>query len=134
MKVGVGGCRTRRGYGAWRGTPVGRQFASGSSPDRRDAISFLPASFSGTSTPFGIPCARSPTGPPPCHTPEKSGRPSGNFGAGPCGAACPRPRPVFRPPEPAAVVAAFGLGEAVGSGGGALCRCAATGTAHAPIA
>jgi hypothetical protein len=41
---------------------------------------------------------------------------------------------VFRPPEPAAVVAAFGLGEAVGSGDGALCRCANTGTVSAAIA
>src|SRR5207237_1254555 len=38
----------------------------------------------------GRPCSRSPTGPPPCHTPEKSGRPSASFGAGPCGAAGPR--------------------------------------------
>src|SRR5215470_5123251 len=79
-----------------------------------------------------MPCARSPTGPPPCQTPEKSGRPSASLGAGPCGAAGPRPRPVLRPPAPAGDVEALGGLAPVGSC--PPCRCCATSAGTIAIA
>src|SRR5436309_8707235 len=75
----------RHGYGATRGTPVGRQFASGSLADNLDSINFLASGSSGIVSPGARPCARSPTGPPPCQTPDRSMLPSGKRGAGPVG-------------------------------------------------
>src|SRR5216683_2724208 len=65
--------------------PVGRQFASGSSFDCRASIIFFAAGRSGIVSPLPSPTARSPTGPPPLQTPDKSGFPSGRRGVGPCG-------------------------------------------------
>src|ERR1700733_10881209 len=81
----VGVCTILQGYGAMRGIPVGRQFASGSSLDCRWSMSALAAGNSGIDSPGAKPCARSPTGPPPCQTPDRSGCPSGRRGVGPCG-------------------------------------------------
>src|SRR3984885_7197123 len=105
----VGDWMIRHGYGANRGTPVGKQFASGSSFDCRESMTLLPSGDSGIVSPFATPWARSPTGPPPCQTPDRSMVPSGRCGAGPCGTAGPRPRPVCNPPLPA--------GEVGGAGG-----------------
>src|SRR6516225_3892405 len=93
----------RQGYGAMRGTPVGRQFASGSRPEMRDSIRALAAGSKGIVSPFVSPCSRSPTGPPPLHTPERSTDPSGRRGVGPEGADVPE-----RPPAPAGEVGAAG--------------------------
>ncbi len=43
----VGVCRIRHGYGACRGTPVGRHSASGSSFDRRSSVTFNAQSWMG---------------------------------------------------------------------------------------
>src|SRR5580658_5448487 len=68
-----------------RGIPVGRQFASGSSFDCRLSMIAFAAGSSGIVSPGASPCARSPTGPPPFHTPDRSGCPSARRGVGPCG-------------------------------------------------
>src|SRR5580698_403213 len=123
----VGDWTIRHGYGANRGTPVGKQFASGSSFDCRDSMTLLPSGDSGIVSPFATPWARSPTGPPPCQTPDRSMVPSGRCGAGPCGTAAPRPRPACKPPLPAGDVGAAGLfPPAVESGPGAGRCCAAS--------
>ena len=90
----------RHGYGATRGTPVGRQRASGSSAAMRESISAFAAGNSTISSPGSNPSLMSPTGPPPTHTPEKSGVPSGNRGAGPSGTS-PISAGLFAPPLPA---------------------------------
>src|SRR3984885_15519253 len=69
-----------------RGIPVGRQFASGSSFDCRLSMIAFAAGSRGIVSPGAKPWARSPTGPPPFQTPDKSGCPSGRRGVGPCGA------------------------------------------------
>src|SRR5712691_1543531 len=65
--------------------PVGRQFASGSSFDCRASIIFFASGRIGIVSPLASPTARSPTGPPPLQTPDKSGFPSGRRGVGPFG-------------------------------------------------
>src|SRR5215472_10702085 len=97
-----GAVATVHGYGAIRGTPVGRQLASGSAPALR---LFMIFSYSGLST-IWSPGFRireiSPTSPlSGRQTPEKSGFPSGRRGVGPVGTTGPRPRPA-RPPRPGA--------------------------------
>ena len=52
-------CTIRHGYGAWRGTPVGRHSASGSSFDSRSRASFSAHGCSGSSSPFGSASLRS---------------------------------------------------------------------------
>jgi hypothetical protein len=65
-----------------RGTPLGRQLAWGSSFDWRASMIFFADGNSGMVWPFFRPCAMSPIGPPPCHSPDKSGRPPASRGAG----------------------------------------------------
>src|SRR5439155_5201068 len=50
-KVWVAVCTILQGYGAMRGTPVGRQFASGSSFDMRSAVSFSAHGCKGSFSP-----------------------------------------------------------------------------------
>src|SRR6266571_926239 len=73
-----------------RGIPVGRQFASGSSLDCLACIIFSASGKRGIVSPFARPWARSATGPPPFHTPDKSALPLGRRGAGPVGVGRPR--------------------------------------------
>src|SRR5262245_50384440 len=72
-KMCVGVCTIRHGYGAMRGTPLGRQLACGSSFDWRFSMIARADGSSGIVSPFGNPCEMSLIGPPPCHKPEKSG-------------------------------------------------------------
>src|ERR1700694_2468621 len=71
------------GYGAMRGMPVGKQFASGSSLATRWLINFSAEGSSGIFSPSGKPTAKSERGPPPIQIPEKSGLPSVSRGADP---------------------------------------------------
>src|SRR5579863_5957896 len=110
----------RQGYGAIRGIPVGRQFASGSSFDSRLSMSALAAGKIGIVSPGARPCARSPTGPPPCQTPDRSGWPSARRGTGPCGVSSRR-RTLFvsgfaLPPAGAVVSDAFSVDDFAGAG------------------
>src|SRR2546426_850846 len=73
-----------------RGTPVGRQFASGSSLDCLDFMSFSASGKRGMVSPLARPTARSCTGPPPLETPDRSGFPSERWGVGPFGAGITR--------------------------------------------
>src|SRR3989442_12526654 len=73
-----------------RGIPVGRQFASGSSLDCLAFIIFSASGKRGIVSPFARPWAISATGPPPFHTPDRSGFPFGRRGAGPVGVGRPR--------------------------------------------
>src|ERR1700733_3339070 len=94
-----------------RGIPVGRQFASGSSFDCRLSMIAFAAGSRGIVSPGAKPWARSPTGPPPFHTPDRSGCPSGRRGVGPCGATSRgrlRTTSGFAPP-PAGAVASDGF-------------------------
>src|SRR5439155_19539226 len=68
-----------------RGMPVGRQFASGSSLDCLDFMSFSASGNRGMVSPFPRPTARSCNGPQPRQTPDRSGFPSGRWGVGPLG-------------------------------------------------
>ena len=74
-----------------RGTPVGRQFASGSSFVSRVSMIFLDQGVREISSPGINPWATSPIGPPPFQTPGKSGFPSAMRGVGPVGRALPLP-------------------------------------------
>src|SRR5688500_10612052 len=97
----------RHGYGAMRGTPVGRQSASGSSAAIRDSIKVFAAGSSSMVSPGRSPVLMSPMGPLPTQTPDKSGVPSGSFGGGPSGAA-PINAALLAPPLPAGDVASPG--------------------------
>src|SRR5215510_1489309 len=66
---------------------------------------FFHSGLIGSVSPLASPSAMLPTGPPPCHTPDRSILPFGRRGAGPVGAAGAR----LRPPEPAGDVAAGGV-------------------------
>src|SRR5687768_8561634 len=70
----------RHGYGFMRGTPVGRQRASGSSFSCRESMIFLASGSSSIVSP-GLRFLGD-TPPPPIHTPEKSGVPLASRGAG----------------------------------------------------
>src|SRR5438874_4186516 len=76
-----------------RGTPAGRQFASGSSFAMRESLVFFPSGEYGMASPAARPSSMSLVGPPPSQTPCRSGCPSAVRGAGPAGA--------FRAPRPA---------------------------------
>ena len=86
-----------------RGTPVGKQSASGSSAAMRDFMSVSAAGSSTSSSPGVRPVLISPIGPFPTQTPEKSGVPSGKRGGGPSGTA-PISAGLFAPPLPAGEV------------------------------
>src|SRR5689334_24569656 len=73
----------RHGYGAMRGTPAGRQCASGSSFAMRDSFVFLPSAVYGMVSPAARPSSMSLVGPPPIQTPCRSGWPSDARGVGP---------------------------------------------------
>src|SRR5271165_2259702 len=102
-----------------RGTPVGRQLASGSSFDWRDLKIFSAAGVIGITAPLGIPWAISPTGPPPCQTPERSTVPSARWGVGPLGRSGARRRGAAGPAAvaastlPPAGATAFRAGDGV---------------------
>src|SRR5579862_777955 len=85
----VGVSTILHGYGARRGTPVGRQFASGSSLDNRALRLLSPAGFNGSVSPFLSPSEMSSIRKTSAgrQTPEKSTRPSASRGVGPGGAA-----------------------------------------------
>src|SRR5689334_18145389 len=103
----LGACRIRHGYGATRGTPVGRQRASGSSAAIRPFMSFSASGSRTISWPGIRPSLMLPTGPPPTQTPERSGLPFGSRGAGPFGFG--PAGALFAPPLPAGEVAATGV-------------------------
>src|SRR5712692_372450 len=85
----VGVSTILHGKGARRGTPVGRQLASGSSFESRASLILAAEGFKGTVSPLGRPSEisdmrKSSAG---RQSPEKSTRPLGSRGAGPSGAA-----------------------------------------------
>src|SRR5579863_10299321 len=94
-------CRMRQGYGAILGTPVGKQFASGSFLDNCDLKIASPAGVISIVSPGKRPCPTSPIGPPLFQSPEKSTLPSAVFGVGPVGRALPFPLPPPLPLNPA---------------------------------
>src|SRR5262249_52000438 len=84
----VGVSTILQGYGARRGTPVGRHFASGSFLDRRALIIRSPAGFNGIVSPFLRPSEMSSIKKTSAgrQSPEKSKRPSASRGGVPSGA------------------------------------------------
>src|SRR6202140_868643 len=75
------------GYGASLGTPVGRQFASGSSFDNRSLVTLAAQGCIGRVSPLGrAPAISTTKGRSVPQTPERSGLPSAPRGAGPAGA------------------------------------------------
>ena len=88
------------------------------------SISAFAAGRRGIVSPCAKPCARSPTGPPPCQTPDRSGCPSARRGVGPCGVVS-RGRALstsgFALP-PAGAVASAGSGRRIFAGAGRSLR------------
>ena len=71
-------------------------------------MSFSASGSIAISSPGSKPSLMSPTGPPPCHTPEKSGLPFGSRGAGPFG---------FWPPSAGLLALPLPAGDVAAAGG-----------------